>query len=278
VNRSLASRLLGSPRAMVGLGILGLLTAAAVFAPLLTPYDPFAQNLALRSRGPSWEHWLGTDQLGRDLFTRLLYGARISLVAGVGSVLIGTFLGTIVGTVAGYYGGRLDSWIMAANDVFLGFRTYLLAILVVAVLGTSLINLTVAIGLALFPQLTRLIRAEVLSVRNREFAEAARALGAQDVSILARHILPQTISPVVVAATFYIATAIVVESSLSFLGLGPAPPTPSWGLMISDGLRYLLGNYWLAIIPGTAIMITVLAFNLLGDALRDVLDPRLVKR
>lgn len=271
----LTRRFLRSPRALIGLGILIFLTLIALFGPSILPHDPFKQNLLNRSAPPSMEHLLGTDQFGRDLLTRLVYGARISLASGVGAVLLGMIIGGLIGTLAGFYGGKVDTVLMAANDVFLGFRTYLLAILVVAILGTSILNLTVAIGLALFPQFSRLIRAEVLSVRNREFTEAARALGAGDLKILWKHVLPQTLSPMMVAATFYIATAIVVESSLSFLGLGPAPPTPSWGLMISDGLTFILGNYWLAVIPGIAIMITVLAFNLLGDAMRDIFDPRL---
>lgn len=268
-------RILGSPRGAIGFGLLAVLVLSACFASWLTPYDVYAQNLQLRSAAPSWQHWLGTDQFGRDILTRMLYGARISLIAGIGSVLIAIVLGGTLGTAAGYFGGRLDTVLMAMNDVLLGFRTYLLAILVVAILGTSLYNLTLAIGLALFPQFARLIRAEILSVKNRDYTEAARALGARHLVILFRHVLPQVLSPVVVTATFYVATAIVVESSLSFLGLGPAPPTPSWGLMVSDGLRYIFGNASLAIIPGFAIMLTVLAFNLLGDSLRDALDPRL---
>lgn len=268
-------KILRSPRGAVGFGVLIVLLVAAFFAPWLTGYDPYSQNLQLRSAPPSWQHWLGTDQLGRDILTRLLYGARISLAAGIGSVLIAAVLGGTLGTVAGYVGGRLDTILMSINDVLLVFRTYLLAIMVVAILGISLFNLTLAIGLALFPQFARLIRAEILSVKNRDYTEAARSLGARHVVILFRHVLPQVISPVIVTATFYVATAIVVESSLSFLGLGPPPPTPSWGLMVSDGLRFLFGNSALAVIPGVAIMVTVLAFNLLGDSLRDALDPRL---
>jgi len=262
------------PTAFIGLVIIALVVLCAILAPYLTPYDPMAQDLTSRVTPPNLKHWLGTDQFGRDVLTRLLYGARISLFTGFVSVSIGLILGTSVGLLAGYFGGKIDTVLMAVMDVLLGFKTYLLAILVVAILGTSLFNLTVAIGIATFPQFARMVRSEVLSVRSREFVEAARALGASSLILMGRHVLPQVIGPTVVMATFFVATAIVVESSLSFLGLGPPPPTPSWGLMISEGQRFILDNAWLPSIPGVAIMLVVLAFNLLGDALRDVLDPR----
>lgn len=274
MSRSKASKFLKTPTAVIGLVIIVGVVACAALAPYLTPYDPIAQDLTNRVTPPNPENWLGTDQFGRDVFTRLLYGARISLFTGFVSVGIGLLLGTVVGLVAGFFGGKIDTILMAVMDVLLGFKTYLLAILVVAILGTSLFNLTLAIGVATFPQFARMVRSEVLSVRSREFVEAARALGASSVALIARHVLPQVVGPTVVMATFFIATAIVVESSLSFLGLGPPPPTPSWGMMINEGQRFILDNAWLPAIPGVAIMLVVLAFNLLGDALRDVLDPR----
>ncbi|HEX7002942.1 MAG TPA: ABC transporter permease [Trueperaceae bacterium] len=268
-------KFLRMPTAIIGLVILAVVVLSAIFAPYLTPYEPTHQDLLHRVAPPNFEHLLGTDHLGRDVLTRLLYGARISLFTGFVSVGIGLLLGMIVGLTAGYFGGRTDNALMSMMDVLLGFRTYLLAILVVAILGTSLFNLTIAIGTATFPQFARMVRSEVLSVRSRDFVEAARALGARDVVLIGRHVFPQVLGPTVVMATFFVATAIVIESSLSFLGLGPPPPTPSWGLMINEGRRYILDDAWLPAIPGFAIMLVVLAFNLLGDALRDVLDPRI---
>lgn len=274
MRRSRLRKFLRMPTAIIGLSILVVFVLCAALAPLLTPYEPTHQNLSSRVTPPNAENLLGTDHLGRDVLTRLLFGARISLFTGFMSVGIGLALGTLVGLTAGFFGGRVDTVLMAIMDVLLGFRTYLLAILVVAILGTSLVNLTVAIGIAAFPQFARMVRSEVLSIRSRDFVEAARALGASNFVLMFRHVLPQAIGPTVVMATFFIATAIVVESSLSFLGLGPPPPTPSWGLMINEGRRFILGSAWLPAIPGVAIMLLVLAFNLLGDALRDVLDPR----
>lgn len=275
MRRSKLSKFLSMPTSLIGLVLLAVVVLAALFAPYLTPYEPTHQDLLNRVVPPNFEHWLGTDHLGRDVLTRLLYGARLSLFTGFVSVGIGLLLGMAVGLIAGYFGGRTDTLLMAVMDVLLGFRTYLLAILVVAILGTSLFNLTVAIGIAAFPQFARMVRSEVLSVRSRDFVEAARALGARDFVLIARHVFPQVLGPTVVMATFFVATAIVIESSLSFLGLGPPPPTPSWGLMINEGRRYMLNDAWLPAIPGVAIMLVVLAFNLLGDALRDVLDPRI---
>jgi len=259
----------------VGLALIVLVVFGAIFAPWLTPYGPLDQDLLHTVQAPSASHWLGTDQFGRDVLSRLLFGARISLIAGFVSVTIGAVLGILVGLLAGFYGGYVDSLLMAANDILLGFRTYLMAIMVVAILGPSLLNLTVAIGLSTFPQFARMVRSEVLSARERDFVEAARALGARDAALMLRHVLPQVMAPLVVMATFFVATAIVVQSSLSFLGLGSPPPTPSWGLMISQARTYIMAAPWLPTIPGLAIMVTVLGFNLLGDTLRDILDPRL---
>ena len=275
---SILGRLLRSPQGAFGLAIATAVIVCALLAPMLSPYDPFDQELALKTRPPSREHWLGTDQFGRDLLSRILYGARISLTTGLVSVSLGSALGTLVGLTAAYYGGWIELALMAAIDVLLGFRTYLLAIMIMAILGTSQLNLMIAIGVATFPEITRLIRSEALSVRQRDFVEAARALGAGNGRIMFRHVFPQVVAPLLVVATFNFGTAITVESALSFLGLGSPPPTPSWGLMISEGRKFILSTPWLPAIPGFAIMLTVLAFNLLGDTIRDLLDPRLRRR
>jgi peptide/nickel transport system permease protein len=267
-----------SPKAVAALTLVVLIIGSAIFAPLLAPYDPASQDLKAKLQKPSADHWLGTDNFGRDTLSRLLFGARISLTTGVGAVGIGAVLGVVFGLVAGYRGGWLEMVMMAIIDVLLGFRTYLLAIMVVAILGPSTSNMLIAIGLAMFPEIARITRAEVLSVKRRDFVTAAVAGGAAHLRIMFRHVAPQVLAPLIVVATFNIANAIIVEASLSFLGLGPSPPTPAWGLMISDGRRFILGNPWVPAIPGFAIMLTVLAFNLLGDALRDVQDPRSKRR
>ncbi|MCL4368206.1 MAG: ABC transporter permease [Actinobacteria bacterium] len=266
---------LRSRQGVLGLAIALAMVLAAVLAPIIAPYDPLAQDLAHKFNSSNSQHWLGTDQFGRDVLSRMLFGAQISLSTGLVSVIVGSVLGVLAGVVAAFYGGWIEIVTMAAVDVLMGFRSYLLAILIVAILGTSEINLMVAIGLATFPQVARLIRSEVLSVKRRDFVDAARSLGATDGRIMLRHVLPQVVSPLVVVATFNFALAVTVESSLSFLGLGPPPPTPTWGLMIAEGRQYILSTPWLPAIPGVAIMLTVLAFNMLGDAMRDVLDPRL---
>jgi peptide/nickel transport system permease protein len=271
-------RILQTGRGAVALILAIIIVGSAVFAPLLAPYDPAVQDLTHKLEPPNREHLLGTDQFGRDVLSRILFGGRISLVTGIGSVTIGAVIGVILGLLAAYRGGWPEMMVMAGIDVLLGFRTYLLAIMVVAILGPSTLNMLLAIGVAMFPEIARITRAETLSVKNRDFVTAARSGGASHLRILLRHVAPQVIAPLVVVATFNIANAIIVEASLSFLGLGPAPPTPAWGLMISEGRRFILGDAWLPAIPGVAIMLTVLAFNLLGDTLRDLQDPRLRRR
>lgn len=270
--------LLRSPKAMGALILAVLIIASAIFAPLISPYSPSAQDLSLKLAGPSSDHWLGTDQFGRDILSRIFYGGRISLATGIGAVAIGTVIGVVFGLIAGYAGGWVEMIMMAVIDVLLGFRTYLLAIMVVAILGPSTMNMLIAIGLAMFPEVARITRGEVLSVKERDFVTAIVASGANHVRVMIRHIAPQILSPLIVVATFNIANAIIVEASLSFLGLGPSPPTAAWGLMISDGRRFILGNPWVPAIPGFAIMLTVLAFNVLGDAIRDLQDPRQKRR
>ncbi len=269
---------LKSGRGLFAIVLAVLIVGSAILADVLAPYDPFAQVLTDKLQPPSTEHLLGTDQFGRDVLSRILFGGRISLITGIGSVAIGVILGVVIGLVAGYRGGWFEMGLMSVIDVLLGFRTYLLAIMVVAILGPSTFNMLLAIGVAMFPEVARITRAEVLSVKQREFVTAARASGLGHLRIMLRHVAPQILAPLMVVATFNIANAIIVEASLSFLGLGPPPPTPAWGLMISEGRRFILGEPWLPAIPGVAIMLTVLAFNLLGDTLRDVQDPRLRRR
>lgn len=249
--------ILESPKAVGALVLATIIVLSAVFFPWIAPYDPASQNLAMKLHPPSWDHLLGTDQFGRDILSRIIHGGRIPLhrCRRRGDRLADR---RDLGLVAGYKGGWLGMLMMAIIDVLLGFRTYLLAIMVVAILGPSTVNMLIAIGLAMFPEIARITRAEVLSVKERDFVTAAFAGGANHVRILFRHVAPQILAPLIVVATFNIANAIIVEASLSFLGLGPAPPTPAWGLMISEGRRFILGDPWIPAIPGFAIMLTVL--------------------
>ena len=267
--------LLQSPSALFGVGLVCIIILAAVFAPWVATHDPAAQILSDQLRPPDFKYLLGTDSLGRDIFSRIVWGARISLQMGIVAVSIGLSLGISVGFVAGFASGYVDLILMRLVDIILSFPLYLLAILIMAILGPSLENAMIAVGLATFPHIARLVRGETLAIKEREFIEAARGIGAGYSRIGVFHVLPQILGPLVVLATFRIATAIIVESSLSFLGLGPPPPTPAWGLMISDGQEVLEIAPWVSAIPGFAIMMLVLGFNLTGDALRDVLDPRL---
>jgi peptide/nickel transport system permease protein len=261
--------------AAVGLALAVMIVVLAVFAPITGGRDPLDQNLRDKLKPPGGAYVLGTDPLGRDMWSRLVWGGRVSLTVGVVAVAISAGLGTAAGIVGGYFGGAWDAWITRVIEVLMSFPLILLAIAIVAVLGTGLTNLMIAVGISSVPQFARLVRGEVLRVRSREFVEAARAIGAGQTRVMARHILPNVISAIVILATLRISTVILTESALSFLGLGISPPTPTWGSMIADGTKWLRIAPWISIIPGIAIMITVLAFNLLGDGLRDALDPRL---
>lgn len=274
-SREVLRVLLHSPTAMLGVSLVCFIILMAVFAPWVATHSPSSQTLEDQLKPPSTSHILGTDQLGRDIYSRIVWGARISLQMGITAVSIGLFLGVTVGFVSGFAGGIIDLLLMRIVDILLSFPLYLLAILVMAILGPSITNAMIAVGIATFPHIARLMRGETLSVKERDFVEAARGSGAGYFRLALRHIIPQTLGPLVVLATFRIAQAIIVESSLSFLGLGPPPPTPAWGLMISDGQEVLEIAPWVSAIPGGAIMMLVLGFNLAGDALRDVLDPRL---
>jgi len=260
---------------ILGAGIVLTMAFLAVFAPSLSPYSPTEPNVDMILLSPSSEHLLGTDAIGRDIFTRLLYGARVSLWVGFIAVGISSLIGVTLGLISGYFGGIIDEIIMRIVDIMLCFPSFFLILAVIAFLEPSMMNIMIVIGLTSWTGLTRLVRAETLSLRERDFILAARLSGASKVRILFIHILPNTLAPVLVSATLGIAGAILVESSLSFLGLGVQPPYPSWGNMLLDGKDVLSNAPWLSLFPGLAIFITVLGYNLLGESLRDILDPRL---
>lgn len=248
---------------------------AALLAPLLSPYDPLETNLHATLKKPSLAHWLGTDHFGRDVLSRIIFGARTSLVIGVVAVLIGAVGGILLGLVGGYFGGSLDNLIMRVVDVALTFPRILLAILLIAIVGSGTQNIMLAVGLFSVPTFARLVRSSVLALKETEFVEAARAIGNGHRRILLHHIFPGTLGPIVVQSTFLMATSIRVASGLSFLGIGVTPPTPEWGAMLADARSYMALAPHLLTIPGSALMMVVLSFNLLGDGLRDALDPRL---
>lgn len=268
-------------RAVFGLTVLLLMAGTALLAPRLAPWEPGRQVLLKRLRPPAWqaggsrEYLLGTDHLGRDILSRIMHGARISLGVGLSSVALSGLIGVALGLLAGFYGGRVDAVIMRVVDVFLAIPYILLAMGVISALGPSLVNIVLVMGVTRWVQFARIVRADVLSLREREFVEGARARGNRPLRVLLRHVLPNALTPIIVVATLELAFMIIYESALSFLGLGVQPPTPTWGWMLSEGRNYLRTAWWLATFPGLAIMLTVLAVNLLGDWLRDTLDPRL---
>jgi len=261
----------------VGLTIVALLALCAILAPVISPYDPTRQRLLDALQAPSAAHLLGTDENGRDVLSRVLYGARISLMAGVFSVSIALTLGVLSGLASGYFGGRVDHVIMRVMDALLAFPTLVLALAITAALGPGLRNAMIAIGIVYTPIFARLTRGQVLAVREREFVEAARTVGAGHGRIMFRHILPNVLAPIVVQVSLSIAVAILSEATLSFLGLGVQPPEPSWGSMVSRGKDFLDRAPWLAFAPGGAILLAVMGFNFVGDAIRDALDPRLTR-
>jgi peptide/nickel transport system permease protein len=267
-------RFLSNRAAVVGGGFMALFLVVAVLAPWVAPHDPIEQDLYNRLTSPSAEHLFGTDDFGRDIFSRVIYGTRISLRIGIVAVLIALVAGTAIGLVAGFYGGAADQVLMRLMDLMLAFPSILLAIGIVAVLGPGLENAMIAIGVVAIPQYARLVRASTLTVRETDYVQALRALGAGDVRILLSAILPNSLAPLIVQATLSLATAILDAAGLSFLGLGAQPPTPEWGAMLSGGRELILSAPWVLTYPGIAIFVTVLAFNLLGDGLRDALDPK----
>lgn len=266
---------------LFNVSFLLLVTVAAVAGPWVTDRDPTFSEPRNRLRPPAWEaagtgeHLLGTDQLGRDVYTRLVYGSRISLVVGLGTVLISAVLGSAVGLIAGYWESRLGTGLMRLADVQLAFPFLLLALAVVAAVGAGLLNVIVILGVAGWATFARVVRAQVLSIKEREYVEAVRAIGAGQPTIIVRHVLPNVLTPIIVLATATVANNIVVEASLTFLGLGVQPTIPSWGSMLADARDYLAVAWWMGIFPGVALMLTVLTINLLGDWLRDYLDPAL---
>ena len=269
------SRLLRNPVAMAGGVVVILLIVVGIAAPHIAPYDPAAQDLSSTLRSPSPAHLLGTDALGRDILSRLMYGAGISLRIGFVGTLIACLIGTTMGLFSGYYGGRLDTLLMRLIDIQLAFPGLLLALCIVAIIGPGLDNVIVAVGIFGIPTFARVTRAQILTLKQQDYVSAARMLGARDSRIMLHHMLPNALAPILVIATFSVATAILTAASLSFLGLGAQPPTPEWGAMLSDGREYMVISPHVVIFPGLAILITVLAFNLFGDGLRDALDPRL---
>jgi len=273
----LPRQLTGSPLALMALGMVAAWIAVAFLAPALAPYDPLSQSITERLTPPSPAHWLGTDPLGRDVFSRVLYGARLSIPVGMIAVALAVVLGTIIGGSAGFLGGAADEAIMRATDLMLSFPTVILALVITAALGPGIRNAVIAIMVAWWPSYARLVRGLVLALRDREYVVAAQALGGSRLRVFVRHVLPGTISPVVILATLDVGHAILTFASLSFLGLGPPPQIPEWGSMISSGRNYL-DQWWISTFPGLAILTLVLAFNVLGDGLRDLLDPRFRSR
>jgi len=269
-------RLLRNKGAVFGLVVLGIMIGSAVLAPLLPLADPIQIDSTHALYSPGTPFLFGSDQYGRDVFSRVIYGGRISLLVGPIAVAIALVPGVTIGLVAGYYGRWLDSVLMRVIDVMLAFPGILLALGIVAVLGPSLTSLMIAVGIAAIPTYARLTRASVLSARENLYVDAARVVGARDSAILSRHILPNIVAPIIVVSTLGVGAAILVAATLSFLGLGSQPPTAEWGRMLSEGRQYLREQWWIATFPGVAIMLTVLALNLLGDGLRDALDPRLL--
>jgi peptide/nickel transport system permease protein len=267
------SRLLKNRLAIVGLVILTLLILAAILAPNLTPYEPTAMDTSLRFQPPDRHHLAGTDQFGRDLFTRILFGGRVSLTVGLISVGVAAILGTIIGLTSGYYGGWWDLVVSRVMDVLFAFPAVLLAIAIMAVLGQNVTNVMIAIGIVNTPIFARVIRASAMSTRVQLFVEAAEALGASSPHIMIRHVFPNCLPPLVVQTTVAFAWAVIAEAALSFLGLGTRPPTPSWGLMLNEGRNVMEYAPWQPIFSGLAIMVTVFSLNVLGDGLRDALDP-----
>jgi len=268
-------RLRRNPSAVAGFVILALLVAAGVFAPLLTPYDPAKQELAQVLQHPSLAHPLGTDQLGRDLLARILYGGRLTLFIGAFAVTVGIVLGVPLGIISGFYRGTVDMVIQRVMDLMLAFTSFLLALTLVSLLGVGLTNVIVAVGISTIPRFARLVRASVLTIREISYVEASRALGAADRRVLWRHVLPNAVAPVIVQATLTMGTTILAAAGLGFLGLGVQPPTPEWGAMLGQGRNYIFSNPTVTTFPGLAIFLAVMGFNLLGDGLRDALDPQL---
>jgi len=266
-----------NPLFLIGVGVVVLLVFAAVFAPWITPYPQdakYAIKFISKLKPPSMDHFFGTDALGRDIFTRVIFGARMSIKIGVTVLAIALAIGVPLGLVAGYFGGRIDDIIMRLSDIFLAFPSLLLPLVIAAALGPSITNAMIAIAVAWFPWYVRIVRAQVLTVKEQLYVEAARSIGVSRFSILFKHVLPNSMAPVIIQASMDMGYTILTAAGLSFIGVGARPPTVEWGLMITDARAYFLDFWWTVTFPGLAIFVTVLAFNLVGDGLRDILDPK----
>lgn len=259
----------------IGLGVFLLVVVLAVLAPWISPHDPLEQDIFNKLASPSSKYWLGTDYFGRDILSRLLHGARYSLIIGIVSTFMAMIIGSIIGILAGYYGGRFDLFTMQVMDILLAFPSLILGLIIVAMLGPSLTNIIIAIALTSIPSFARIARAPTIAVKEREFIEAGRSLGYSDARLMSVHILPNITAEILVMFSLWTASSIRTEASLAFIGLGLKPPIPTWGGMIRDGFENILDSYWLALMPGVAILIIVFALNLLGDGLRDAIDPKL---
>lgn len=276
--KNIIAFLLKSPTSTFGLAVLALLIITAIFAPLIATHDPYVQDLANTLQAPGNGHWFGTDELGRDIFSRLVYGARITLtIIFLVSIVVGP-IGLIIGTASGYLGGKVDTVMMRITDIFLSFPSLILSLAFVAALGPSLNNAIIAIALTSWPPIARLARAEAMTFRNADYIAAARLQGASSTRIIVKSIMPMCLPSVLIRLTLNMATVILTAAGLGFLGLGAQPPLPEWGAMIATGRRYMLDNWWLVTFPGVAILSVSLAFNLLGDGLRDALDPKQMNR
>ena len=273
--RDIIYKLFKNKAAVAGGIIILFYLAVAAFAPWLAPYDPYEINLDNRMHSPSLDHWMGTDDKGRDILSRIIYGSRLSMGVGFASVLFGAVFGIVLGLVAGYYGRWVDSIVMRIIDVMLAFPGILLALAIISALGPSLINVTIAVGVFSVPLFARIVRGSTLEVKKLEYIDAIRSLGARDITIIFIHILPNILSPIIVQCSLRLATAILSAAGLSFLGLGAQPPSPEWGTMLSSGRDFLFSAPYMALFPGLAISILVLGFNIFGDGLRDALDPRM---
>jgi peptide/nickel transport system permease protein len=273
--REALRRLIRKPQALLGAGLLVVVVLGALLAPALSPFPPNRQGVGDPLKGPSSTHFFGTDQFGRDVFSRVMHGGRISLQLGLISVAIGGSLGLLIGSLAGYFGGTVEEVAMRFVDIMLAFPGILLAFAIVILLGPGLQNLMIAVGIGAIPTIARVVRGSVLDVKSRDYISAARALGVSDGLILTRHILPNVMAPFIVLVTLDVATAILAGTSLSFLGIGVKPPASEWGLMLTDARNFLRDAWWVGTFPGLAITVTVVGINLLGDGLRDALDPRL---
>jgi len=274
MHKNILAKALSNPLALAGFVIIMMMFILAMLASWIAPYDPDAFDVKEILLGPSWQHWMGTDGLGRDVLSRMLFGGRISLLVGLVAVGISTAIGIVLGALAGYYRGLVDTVIMRLVDIMLSIPSFFLILAVIAFLTPSIINIMIVIGLTSWMGVTRLVRAEFLSLSNREFILASRTLGAKDMRLIFIHLLPNSLTPIIVSAVLGVAGAVLLESGLSFLGLGVQAPQASWGNILTDGKEYIQFAWWLSLYPGMAILLTVLGYNLLGEGLRDALDPR----